>query len=95
MSPVVVSVHIACMETITLVLATAAVTAPVTWFITLYRQATSPMYGALAPVWREGYVQGVKDEKYADEVSFTNEYGRVGPNRSNPYRGSERGAGNA
>jgi hypothetical protein len=77
------------METITLILATAAVTALLTWFLAQRRQALYPTHGALAPVWREGYVQGVQDEQYAEAVNFTTAYGRVGPNRCNPYRGSE------
>lgn len=85
-----------CMETITLILATAAVVAPLTSFITFCSQATSPTHGALAPVWREGYVQGVKDEAYAEQTNFCHDgYGRVGPNRNNPYRGSEKLASNA
>lgn len=91
-----VSVHMGCMETIALILATAAVAALLTWFLTLRRQATSPTHGALAPVWREGYVQGVADEVYAEQINFSHDgYGRVGPNRANPYRGSEMGALNA
>jgi hypothetical protein len=80
------------METITLILATAAITALLTWFFTARRQALSPTYGPLAPAWREGYRAGVADERYAEEVNFTTEYGRVGPNRANPYRGSEKGS---
>lgn len=83
-----------CMETIALILATAAATAPLTWFLASRRQALSPTHGALAPVWREGYVQGVADEQYAAAIDFRHDgYGRVGPNRANPYRGSENGAG--
>lgn len=86
-----VSVHIACMETITLILATTAVIAPLARFVTLYSQATSPTYGALAPVWREGYLAGVADERTSNALDVP-EYG---PNRNNPYRGIEKGAGDA
>ena len=51
------------METITLILATAAVIAPLTWFLAHRRQAISPTHGALAPVWRAGYLGGVADER--------------------------------
>lgn len=86
-----VSVHIACMETIALILATAAATAPLTWFLASRRQALSTTHGFLAPVWREGYVAGVADER----TSAAWDVPGYGPNRANPYRGSERGAGNA
>lgn len=79
------------METITLILATAAVIAPLTWFLTQWRQAISPTHGALAPVWREGYLAGVADER----TSTAWDVPGYGPNRNNPYRGSGRGAGNA
>jgi hypothetical protein len=83
-----VSAHIACMETIALILATAAVTALLTWFLASRRQALSPTHGALAPVWREGYLAGVADER----TSAAWDVPGYGPNRCNPYRGSEAGS---
>jgi hypothetical protein len=85
------SVHMGCMETIALIFATGAVTAPLTWFLAQRRQALSPTHGPLAPVWREGYVQGVEDER----TSAAWDVSGYGPNRCNPYRGSEKGAGDA
>jgi hypothetical protein len=79
------------METLTLILATAAIIAPLTWFLASRRQAISPTHGALAPVWREGYLAGVADER----TSAAWDVPGYGPNRGNPYRGSEKGAGNA
>ena len=85
------SVHMSVMETITLIFAAAAVTAPLTWFLARWQRATSPTHGALAPVWREGYLQGVEDER----TSAAWDVPGYGPNRGNPYRGSEGGAGSA
>ena len=86
-----VSAHMRPMETITLILATAAVIAPLTWFLAHRRQAISPTHGALAPVWREGYLAGVADER----TSAAWDIPEYGPNRNSPYPGSEMGARNA
>lgn len=75
---------------ITLILATVVVTVLLTWFFRGRRQALSPTHGALAPVWREGYLAGVADER----TSAAWDVPGYGPNRNNPYRGSEKGAGN-
>lgn len=79
------------METISLIIATAAVSILLTWFIAGRRQALSPTHGALAPVWREGYLAGVADER----TSAAWDVPGYGPNRNNPYRGSEKQATNA
>lgn len=76
---------------VALILATAAATALLTWFLASRRQALSPTHGALAPVWREGYLAGVADER----TSAAWDVPGYGPNRNNPYRGSENGATNA
>ncbi|HEX9226840.1 MAG TPA: hypothetical protein VF885_09295 [Arthrobacter sp.] len=83
------------MEAITLILATAAVAASLTWFLAQWRQTLSPTHGALAPVWREGYVAGVADQDYAAAIDLTIDGYWIGPNRANPYRGSEKQATNA
>lgn len=70
---------------ITLILATAIPTALLTWFLATRRQALSPTHGALAPVWREGYLTGVADERTAAAWDVPG----YGPNRCNPYRGEE------
>lgn len=70
---------------ITLILATAAATALITWFLTDRRQTLSPTHGALAPVWREGYLAGVADER----TSAAWDIPEYGPNRNNPYPGNE------
>jgi hypothetical protein len=79
------------METISLILATTAISVLLTWFLTARRQALSPTHGPLAPVWREGYLTGVADER----TSAAWEVPGYGPNRCNPYRGSEKDSGNA
>jgi hypothetical protein len=75
------------METITLILATATVSVLLTWFLTARRQALSPTHGVLAPVWRDGYLTGVADER----TSAAWDVPGYGPNRANPYRGDETG----
>ena len=78
-----------CMEVIpiiTLIIATAAVTVLLVWFFGGRRQAISPTHGALAPVWRQGYLAGVADER----TSAAWDVPGYGPNRCNPYRGSEK-----
>lgn len=84
------------MEIISLILATAAVTAPLAWFLTARRYfAEAAAQCLFASVWREGYVQGVADQEYAAIADFTHDgYGRVGPNRANPYPGDEDWVGN-
>lgn len=75
----------ACMEALTLIIATAAITALLTWFFTGRKQVARTLgYGTLAPVWREGYLAGVADERTAS--AWATEYG---PNRNNPYPGDE------
>lgn len=83
--------------TITLIVATAAIASLLTWFFTGRRQkADNLSFGALAPAWREGYLAGVADQEYAAMIDFTHDgYGRVGPNRANPYPGDEKLARNA
>ncbi|QOT19619.1 hypothetical protein [Paenarthrobacter sp. YJN-5] len=70
---------------ITLILATTIPTALLTWFLATRRQTLSPTYGALAPVWREGYLTGVADERTAAAWDVPG----YGANRCNPYRGDE------
>lgn len=79
------------MEALTLILATAAFVAPLTWFLAQWRQAASPTHGALAPVWREGYLAGVADERTSSAWDVPG----YGPNRNNPYRGVETLVSNA
>ncbi|MET4143937.1 hypothetical protein [Arthrobacter sp. UYCo732] len=73
----------------TIVVATVAITTLLTWFIIGRRQATDAA-SAFAAVWREGYLSGVADQEYAAMIDFSHDgYGRVGPNRANPYPGDE------
>lgn len=75
---------------IILVPCTAVITALLTWYLTGRRQATDAA-GYFAAVWREGYLSGVSDQEYAAMVDFSHDgYGRVGPNRANPYPGDEK-----
>lgn len=76
---------------ITLILATAAVTVLLSWFFSGRRQVISPTHGPLAPVWREGYLAGVADERTSNAWDVPG----YGPNRNNPYSGSEKGTTNA
>jgi hypothetical protein len=76
---------------ITLILATAAVTVLLSWFFSGRRQSLSPTHGALAPVWREGYLAGVADERTSNAWDVPG----YGPNRNNPYPGDETGAQHA
>ncbi|WP_258064539.1 hypothetical protein [Arthrobacter sp. ZGTC131] len=77
---------------LTLIAATAIISSQLTTYFTSRREVEdAPGFGALAPVWREGYVQGVADQEYATMADFSHDgYGRVGPNRANPYPGSEK-----
>lgn len=74
-----------CMETIALILATAVSAASLTWFLCRWFQPRD----AVAQVWREGYLAGVADER----TSAAWDVPGYGPNRTNPYGGSENGAG--
>lgn len=72
------------------ILATAVIASLLTWYFNGRRQATDAA-GYFAAVWREGYMAGVADQEYAAMVDFGHDgYGRVCPNRVNPYPGNEK-----
>ncbi|QOD06157.1 hypothetical protein IDT60_20620 (plasmid) [Pseudarthrobacter sp. BIM B-2242] len=71
---------------LTLIAATAIVASQLTSHITGRHQAEDALgYGALAPAWREGYLAGVNDER----ISAAWDVPGYGPNRGNPYPGTE------
>lgn len=77
---------------ITLMVATATFATLMTCLFTGRKQVADTLrYGALAPVWREGYLQGVEDER----TSAAWDVPGYGPNRGNPYPGDETLARNA
>lgn len=83
------SAHMAAMITLTLMTATAIVSSQLARLLADLRQA-SDAASHFAAVWREGYVQGAADEAHAEAIGFEHSgYGRVGPNRANPYPGPE------
>ena len=74
------------MITLTLLIATAVIAAQLTVHFSARQEVMdAPGYGALAPVWREGYLAGVNDER----ISAAWDVPGYGPNRCNPYPGSE------
>ncbi|ACL42288.1 hypothetical protein Achl_4337 (plasmid) [Pseudarthrobacter chlorophenolicus A6] len=80
---------------IALIFATAIIASLLTWCLTGRRQAADAA-GYFAAVWREGYLAGVSDQEYAALVDFSHDgYGKVGPNRANPYPGDEKQAQHA
>lgn len=80
------------MTLLTLIAATAVIASLLTSYLTGLRQATDAA-GCFAAVWREGYLAGVADQEYASMIDFSHDgYGRVGPNRANPYPGDEKQA---
>jgi hypothetical protein len=79
----------AAMITLTLMTATAIICSQLAAHLTDLRQATDAA-SYFAAVWREGYLQGAADEAHAEAIGFEHSgYGRVGPNRCNPYPGPE------
>ncbi|WP_246857254.1 hypothetical protein [Pseudarthrobacter sp. NIBRBAC000502770] len=75
---------------LTLVTATAVISSQLTAHLAGLRHATDAA-GYFAAVWREGYIQGAEDEAHAEAIDFEHSgYGRVGPNRANPYPGPEK-----
>lgn len=84
------SVHMGPMILLTLVVATAVIASQLTEHVAGLQQATDAA-GCFAAIWREGYIQGAEDEAHAEAIGFEHSgYGRVGPNRANPYPGPER-----
>lgn len=76
----------AAMILLTLMTATAIIAALVATYVAGRRQHEHALgYGALAPVWREGYLAGVADER----TSAAWDVPGYGPNRCNPYPGPE------
>lgn len=76
----------AVMITLTLLIATAVIASQLTaLFSACQEEADAPGYGALAPVWREGYLAGVVDER----TSAAWDVPGYGPTRGNPYPGPE------
>lgn len=75
---------------LTLIAVTAIIASLLTWYFTGRRQATDAA-SYFAAVWREGYLAGVADQEYAVMIDFSHDgYGKVGPNRTNPYPGDEK-----
>lgn len=76
---------------LTLIVATSIISTQLTACFTGRREVEDALaYGALAPAWREGYVCGVADQENAAVIDFSHDgYGKVGPNRVNPYPGPE------
>jgi hypothetical protein len=74
------------MTLLTLIAATAIVASQLTIHAIGRRGIEDALgYGALAPVWREGYLAGVNDER----ISAAWDVPGYGPNRGNPYPGAE------
>lgn len=71
------------------VLAAASTSVLLAWFFSGRQKAAGLRSAPLARVWREGYLAGVADER----TSTAWDVPGYGPNRNNPYPGSEEGAG--
>lgn len=80
--------------TVSIVLAASVIASLLTWYFAGRRHIADTLrYGALAPAWRDGYLAGVADQEYAAAIDFSHDgYGRVSPNRANPYPGAEKQA---